>query len=403
MVRSNHNETRSVNQSFFSRGWSAVTDGAFYGLTSVAVQQCCGTAGTSLLLLFQILCAWYVAYPQHSISAEVTKSEYVVPMLITASMYHVKDRIPKLSRVLLWATVAGAIYRSLSKVLISITFPAVILTKFNKPALLMREEARRIEILQSKGKQVERISVPSYDGTNLYAVVVRQPTPTNRWMLYCGGNAEFAEFSLSEGDETANSLRANVVYYNARGVGRSGSYPSHTQDLVLDAAAVAKYVMEREGVEEKNMLLLGHSIGGGVAAQVAAHQCPGCPLVLDRTFSSLSDAAAHFSPLPPSFTSFLITYCIGSLDVVKAAAQLPLDHVLILYSTSDEVISFASASLARLAMFQPGGLRADQVIRLTGDRVQSRHNSPLSDFDERELVFKKMSALYSEGRRLGTE
>ena len=73
--------------------------------------------------------------------------------------------------------------------------------------------------------------------------------------------------------------------------GKSEGSP-HELGLQQDADAALAWVCERDKVKPTDVIIVGHSLGGGVACYLA--QKHGCKaLVLQRTFSSLPDAAAR--------------------------------------------------------------------------------------------------------------
>ena len=67
---------------------------------------------------------------------------------------------------------------------------------------------------------------------------------------------------------------------------------SSAYDLIEDCMLMLAYLEEHLSAPPNNVLLLGRSIGGGVAAVARACHSPHGPLVSDRSFSSLGDAAS---------------------------------------------------------------------------------------------------------------
>jgi fermentation-respiration switch protein FrsA (DUF1100 family) len=62
--------------------------------------------------------------------------------------------------------------------------------------------------------------------------------------------------------------------------------------------AAQRWLAEREGVETHDIVVMGRSIGGGVAVAVAAEQGARA-LVLENTFSKMTDVAAFLYPWLP--------------------------------------------------------------------------------------------------------
>lgn len=89
----------------------------------------------------------------------------------------------------------------------------------------------------------------------------------------------------------------NVLLFNYRGVGRSEG--SATRDgLILDGESAFQYARKRLGVPEDKIILFGHSLGGGIATQVAAKH-PLVQLINIRSFASLEKTVrAIFAKTP---------------------------------------------------------------------------------------------------------
>ncbi|CCW69467.1 unnamed protein product [Phytomonas sp. Hart1] len=250
------------------------------------------------------------------------------------------------------------------------------------------------QLINKYKKDINRIQIPSTDGEILDSVIVKQPYNTERWMMFFGGNAEFLETSLLQNSIIADELSANLILYNSRGLGRSSSYVMKLSDLVEDSLTVARYVVQRENITPSNLILYGHSMGGGTASAVAAQAFPTSTLVIDRSFSDINDAATLMSPFTPAFTTFVLSLSIGQLDVIRCWNRIHHDRKLILYARNDETISYKTASIARLPKFHSG--RSDQkyVIELHGDKVLSWHNSPLFEFYEKDAILSYLDRCF---------
>lgn len=108
-------------------------------------------------------------------------------------------------------------------------------------------------------------------------------------VVLLGGNGQLAEMTppaVVKG-YTASGLAVAVLNY--RGVGRSTGLATR-RALVLDTACATARLARHLALPLTSVALVGHSIGGGVAAE-AALALPGVSLALDRTFARLGDAA----------------------------------------------------------------------------------------------------------------
>jgi len=113
-----------------------------------------------------------------------------------------------------------------------------------------------------------------------------------RTILHCHGNAEnIAQVGLFTSKQFSRVLQASVFSFDYRGFGKSeGS--AHEAGLQQDADAALAWICEQDKVKPTDVIIVGRSLGGGVACYLA--QKHGCKaLILQRTFSSLPDAAAR--------------------------------------------------------------------------------------------------------------
>jgi pimeloyl-ACP methyl ester carboxylesterase len=147
------------------------------------------------------------------------------------------------------------------------------------------------------------------------------------------------------------------VVFNYRNVGDSGGWFATMAGLLQDAEAVRRFIASSKaagglGVPNNQIILWGHSIGGAVAAHLAAvSSSRGVRLVVDRSFSSLggfvSDAVlGRPSPALESWLELLTGWrfgvaAAGVWDRVKGKKVL-LEH------SRDEVIPPSLAPSAHL-------------------------------------------------------
>ncbi|MDX1945027.1 MAG: alpha/beta hydrolase [Pirellulaceae bacterium] len=198
----------------------------------------------------------------------------------------------------------------------------------------------------------------SADGVKLHGWYVRHPEPKAH-ALFLHGNAG----NITILAETLRILNRRhnlaVLALDYRGYGRSEGKPSE-QGVLLDARAARKWLAEKEGIAESDVLLLGLSLGGGVAVDLAS-QDGARGLVLASTFTSLPDVAQHHLPYLPM--SWLMTHRMNSLEKIKSyRGPLLLSH-----GDADEVIPYEQG----LALYQaaPG---PKKLITVSG----GKHNDP---------------------------
>lgn len=167
--------------------------------------------------------------------------------------------------------------------------------------------------------------VRAEDGNEI--AVVHLPNPSARhtvWFFH--GNAE----DLGDVEPFLRALHgAGFAVFAADypGYGLSSGKPTE-QSLYAAARAARKYLREELKVPAEKTILLGRSLGGGSAVQMAADERVG-GLVLQSTFTSVYRVVTRRGVLP--FDQFVN---VKKLPTV----QCP---VLVMHGTADEVIPFA--------------------------------------------------------------
>jgi fermentation-respiration switch protein FrsA (DUF1100 family) len=153
----------------------------------------------------------------------------------------------------------------------------------------------------------EEVTYAAADGTQLVSWLL-EPTVTSQQVgpradeqnvvLLFHGNAEnVAQSARRMGVPLRDCLNATVLVAEYRGYGKSEGTP-HQAGLLQDAEAAIKWLMERTGKVAQDIIVVGHSLGGGPACYIAAnYHCR--VLILDRTYDSLAAAAQWNYPVFP--------------------------------------------------------------------------------------------------------
>ena len=142
----------------------------------------------------------------------------------------------------------------------------------------------------------EDVWFESADGTKLHGWFVPHANPV-RALLYCHGNGEHVAMNVDLAAQLRDRLQASVFLFDYRGYGHSHGSP-HEAGCVADGSAAQHWLAERMGIGPNEVVLLGRSLGGGVAVALAA-QNGAKALVLENTFPRMTDAAAaHYPWLP---------------------------------------------------------------------------------------------------------
>ncbi|HEV3136276.1 MAG TPA: alpha/beta hydrolase [Pirellulales bacterium] len=149
---------------------------------------------------------------------------------------------------------------------------------------------------QPLGLKIEDAWFTASDGTRLHGWYVSHTEP-RAIVLFAHGNAGNVSHRADILDLLVNRLAVSVLAFDYRGYGRSEGRPSEA-GVLADARAARTWLAERAGVSERQIVLMGESLGGGVMVDLAAKD-GARGLILENTFSSLPDVAAFHYPWLP--------------------------------------------------------------------------------------------------------
>ena len=200
----------------------------------------------------------------------------------------------------------------------------------------------------------------SQDGVRLHGwfAAAKQPHAVVLYFHGNGGNVTTCRETLRL---FRDQLGAAVLVFDYRGYGRSEGMP--TEDGILaDARAARSWLATNAGVRESDIVLVGHSMGGGVAVDLASRD-GARGLVLENTFTSLPDVARNHFPLLPF--RHLMHNRLDSL------AKIPIYRgpLLVKHGDDDEIVPYALGKKLYAAANEP-----KQFISIPG----GRHNDPPS-------------------------
>jgi fermentation-respiration switch protein FrsA (DUF1100 family) len=169
------------------------------------------------------------------------------------------------------------------------------------------------------------------DGTRLHGWFVPHDHPRVVILLAHGngGNLTHRSDILRE----FHQLGAAVMIFDYRGYGKSEGSPSET-GILSDARAARAWLAKRAVISEKQIVLVGESLGTGVAVDLAAAD-GARGLVLLSAFTSLPDAAASHYPWLP--VRLLMRNRLDSLSKI-ADYHGPL---LAVHGDADSIVPYA--------------------------------------------------------------
>lgn len=155
---------------------------------------------------------------------------------------------------------------------------------------------------------VEDAWFTSDDGTKLHGLFAEHPDP-QAIALVCHGNAGNVADRVGSLAILNQAHRLSVLMFDYRGFGQSEGKPDEL-GIMKDARAARKWLAKRTGVAESEIVIMGRSLGGAVAVDLAAKDGAKA-LVLASTFSSMPEVAGTHLKLIP--TGLLMTQRLESI------------------------------------------------------------------------------------------
>ncbi len=143
---------------------------------------------------------------------------------------------------------------------------------------------------QPAGLNHEDVFFESADKTKLHGWFVEHPN-ARAVVLFCHGNGESVAGLDQLMRDYVETFEVSIFAFDYRGYGRSEGSPNEA-GILADGDAAQKWLAKRAGVELAEIVLVGRSLGGAVAVDLAARN-GARGLVLERTFTSMPDVASR--------------------------------------------------------------------------------------------------------------
>jgi fermentation-respiration switch protein FrsA (DUF1100 family) len=154
------------------------------------------------------------------------------------------------------------------------------------------------------------------------------------WLLICHGNlGNIGYRQRPEYYALIRDLGINLLAFDYRGFGESTGAPEE-RGLYADATASYEYLTRTLRVPPERLVIFGHSLGSGVAIELAS-RVPAAGLIVEGAFTSVVERGQELFPLFP--VGLIATQRFPSLDRI-ASINMPK---LFLHSPEDTVIPYA--------------------------------------------------------------
>lgn len=189
----------------------------------------------------------------------------------------------------------------------------------------------------SEGEEVE---LPVGDGISLNCLWMKEPSSKGA-ILYLHGNRGSNERCLHQ----ARSMAGNsydIFMPDYRGFGKSDGQIASEEQLFSDAQAAYDFL--KKHYAEDRIVVVGYSIGSGMASHVASQNNPQ-QLMLLAPYTSVVDLKNGMAPFLPDF---LLKYPLRN-DAILQGVKFP---VTLFHGSFDEVIPFQCSE--KLCAINPG-------------------------------------------------
>ncbi len=214
------------------------------------------------------------------------------------------------------------------------------------------------------GRPCEDVYFKSTDGVvlNGWFFPAQTNSPRARMaFLICPGNAGNIGDRLGQ-CRVLLDMGVSVFIFDYRGYGRSKGRPGE-EGTYRDAQGAHAWLRQK-GFRGEDIIVMGESLGGGVASELALREPVG-GLILQSTFTSIADIGAELYPwLPVKWINTIKYDTRAKLPRVKVP-------VLVMHSREDELIAFHHAEKNFAAAHEP-----KQFCEIVGDHNGSSWQQP---------------------------
>jgi fermentation-respiration switch protein FrsA (DUF1100 family) len=150
-------------------------------------------------------------------------------------------------------------------------------------------------------------------------------------ILFCHGNGGNIMHRL----DTINilyNLGVNCFIFDYRGYGNSEGKTTE-EGTYLDVMAAYKWLTEDKKISQDSIIIFGRSLGGSIAAQLAA-EVPARSLIIESAFTSYVDIGKKFYPYMP--VRWFARFSYRTIDYIKDV-RCP---VMVIHSKDDDIVPF---------------------------------------------------------------
>lgn len=180
-------------------------------------------------------------------------------------------------------------------------------------------------------QEFEELYIKSNDGINLNGLLFKANT-SKGLIFYLHGNAGSIK-TWGQVAKTYTDLNYDIFILDYRGYGKSEGKIKGQEQIFQDLQTV--YDKLKEKYSEDKIIVLGYSIGTGLASKIASRNQPKL-LILQAPYFSLADIMNHTYPIIPTL---ILKYKFETNEYI-ANCEMP---IVIFHGNQDEVIYYGSS------------------------------------------------------------
>jgi hypothetical protein len=194
-------------------------------------------------------------------------------------------------------------------------------------------------------KSYKEITIPTNDNINLHGILFPAKNSENsasskdkKLVFYLHGNVGQAQFWGNLAD-VYTDLGYDLFILDYRGYGKSEGEIYSQEQFFNDVQTAYDFVKKEKNYDEKNIVVVGYSVGTASAAMLSSQNNPKA-LILQAPYFSLTDMTTRTYPFVPTF---LLKYEFNTAEFLSKN-KVP---TYIFHGTSDRVIPYESSLLIK--------------------------------------------------------
>jgi pimeloyl-ACP methyl ester carboxylesterase len=205
-----------------------------------------------------------------------------------------------------------------------------LLMYFQQPMMIFYPMSRLQQTPSDWGFEYDDVAFETEDGVKLHGWFIPNVQSDTALLFFHGnaGNISHRRDSI----EIFHRQGLNVFIFDYRGYGQSQGKPNE-RGLYHDADAAWRYLTGEKHFAPENIIIFGRSLGGSVAAKLAA-DVPARGLILESTLSSAKEFARSVFRILSRLV--VIRYDFNTVESLQQVNY----PVLVLHSPDDEIMPF---------------------------------------------------------------